>query len=80
MLLCLFLGQCVVCCLHSVSANGISEQRMEICTDQKSTMNESSSAAAGKSTWSSGQQMKMENCYYLLSLFKYMQAGEVVRS
>ena len=63
-----------------LSAAGASEQSVQVCTDQKSTMNESSSAGAGESTWSSGQQMKMENCYHLWGLFKYMQAGEVVRS
>lgn len=63
-----------------LSAAGASEQSLQVCTDQKSLMNESSSAGAGESTWSSGQQMKMENCYHLWGLFKYMQAGEVVRS
>lgn len=63
-----------------LSAAGASEQSSQVCTEQKSTMNESSSAGARESTWSSGQQMKMENCYHLLGPFKYMQAGEVGRS
>lgn len=67
-----------VCTL--LSAANASEQSLQVCTEQKSTMNESSSAGAGESTWSSGQQMKMENCYHLWGLFKYMQAREVVRS
>lgn len=63
-----------------LSEASASEQSLQVCTDQKSTMNKSSSAGAEESTWSSGQQMKMENCYPLWGLFKYMQAGEVVRS
>lgn len=70
--------RCTACTL--LPAAGASEQSSQACTDQKSTMNESSSVGAGESTWSSGQQMKMENCYHLLGSFKYMQAGEVVRS
>lgn len=68
----------VVCTL--LSASNASEQSLQVRTDQKSTMNESSSAGAEESTWSSGQQMKMENCYHLWVLFKYMQAREAVRS
>lgn len=68
----------VLCTL--LSAAEASEQSLQVCEDQKSTMNESSSAGAGESTWSSGQQMKMENCYHLWVLFKYMQAREAVRS
>lgn len=68
----------VVCTL--LSASNASEQSLQVHTDQKSTMNESSSAGAEESTWSSGQQMKMENCYHLWVLFKYMQAREAVRS
>lgn len=67
--------QCTKRCLHPVSAAGASDQRLQVGTDQKSTMNESSSTRPGENTRSSGQQMKMENCYHLLCLFKYMQAG-----
>lgn len=67
---------CELCpALSSPAAEGIGAELCRVCGDQKSTMNESSSARAGESTWSSGQQMKMENCYHLWVPFKYMQAG-----
>lgn len=65
----------VPCTLSSPAAEGIGAELCRVCGDQKSTMNESSSARAGESAWSSGQQMKMENCYHLWVPFKYMQAG-----
>lgn len=63
------------CTLSSPAAKGNGAELCSVCWDQKSTMNESSSARARESTWSSGQQMKMENCYHLWVPFKYMQAG-----
>lgn len=60
-----------ICALSSV--DGAPEPSGFMCIrSSKSTVNESSSATDGESTWSSGQQMKMENCYHLLDPFKYM--------
>lgn len=63
-----------------LSAAGASEQSSQVYTDQKSTMNESSSCRSrGKHMvkWSTNENGKL---LPLVGPFKYMQAGEVVRS
>lgn len=71
-----FISEVPLCELSSSAAEGIGAGPCRACRDQKSTMNESSSARAGESTWSSGQQMKMENCYHLWVPVQVHASGE----
>lgn len=72
--------QCLICCLHSVVSSQCIGAELAGVYKPEVDHEWELICRSWDSTWSSGQQMKMENCYHLLGPFKYVQPGKVVRS